>query len=177
MDILLLYLRGIICTSAGEYKFNLHYSHLDHTWKYTLNLRESKCDVVYCRFDAGQIKASAEGRRQTTRCISDKEAPLVVSLVSIPRALSNIQWAGGFRSPLIWVWINSFLSTFLLVVMLGRFLVILWNWSTETLKDEASELLICNTPAVLAMSLPCSHILISTTVFINNPSVCPLCTS
>jgi len=28
-DILLLYLKGTICTSAWEYKFNLHYSHLD----------------------------------------------------------------------------------------------------------------------------------------------------
>jgi len=174
------YLKGVICISAWECKCNLHCKHLDHTWKYTLNLRESNCDVVYCRPDGGQIKASAGDRRQTTRCISHKEAPLFVTVVNIPRALANIQWEGGFHSPLIWIWINSFLSAFLLVVMLGRLHVILWKWSSETLKYEASDLLICNTPAVLTnnVSSMFTHTNeISAKVFINNPSVCPVRTS
>jgi hypothetical protein len=134
-------LKGVLCTSAWSWKFSLHYSQLDHIWKYTLKLRESNCNVVYCRYNAGQIKASAWDRGETTRCISDKEVPLFVSLVSIPRAQANIQRTAGLASPLIWVWIYSFLSASLLVVMLGRFHVILWKWSTETFICEASELL------------------------------------
>ena len=159
-DNLIVYLKGVLRTRAWEYKFNLRYRHLDHTYICTLNLRESDCDVVYCRSDAGQIKASAGDRRQTTRCISDKDASLAVSIVNIPRALANIQWAGGFRSPLIWVWINSFLSVFLLAVILGRYHVF---FGTDLLTHLNMRLQNCWSLTRQLfwpiMPLPCSHIL------------------
>jgi hypothetical protein len=53
--------KGLICTNERVHgnKVNLHYSHLDHTWKNKLNLRDSNYDVVCCRSDTGQITTGA----------------------------------------------------------------------------------------------------------------------